>query len=71
MMQTSVVNIVAVEDQKRIGGVEHFLVKWSASSKKDSWEPGSEVKKVAKSLIDEFQLKQKEGTVLFHKGSSI
>lgn len=46
--------IVAIQDTKRIGGVDHYLVKWSQSTKKDSWEPASDVKKVAKSLIDEF-----------------
>jgi len=50
--------IVDIVDKKRIGGIDHFLVKWSKSSKKDSWEPASEVGKVAKSLIDKFDLEQ-------------
>ena len=33
--------IVDVIDKKRIGGIDHFLVKWSKKSKKDSWEPGT------------------------------
>lgn len=50
--------IVDVVDKKRIGGIDHFLVKWSKKSKKDSWEPASDVTKVAKSLIDKFELEQ-------------
>lgn len=50
--------IVAIQDSKRIGGVDHYLVKWSQSTKKDSWEPASDVKKVAKSLIAEFEESQ-------------
>ena len=50
--------IVAIQDSKRIGGVDHYLVKWSQATKKDSWEPASEVKKVAKSLIAEFEENQ-------------
>jgi len=52
--------IVAIQDSKRIGGVDHFLVKWSQSSKKDSWEPATEVKKVAKSLIADYEETQSQ-----------
>ena len=38
--------IVAIVDKKRIGGIDHFLVKWGKKSKKDSWEPASDVTKV-------------------------
>ena len=50
--------IVAIQDSKRVGGVDHYLVKWSQATKKDSWEPAAEVKKVAKSLIAEFEENQ-------------
>lgn len=52
--------IVAIQDSKRIGGVDHYLVKWSQATKKDSWEPASDVKKVAKSLIAEFEENQSQ-----------
>ena len=57
--------IVAIQDSKRIGGVDHYLVKWSQATKKDSWEPASDVKKVAKSLIAEFEENQSRKSDFF------
>ena len=47
--------MVAVRAFRKIGGVDHYQVEWSSDAKKDSWEPAKDVKKVAKSLVDEFE----------------
>lgn len=47
--------IVAVQSFRKIGGVDHYQVKWSSSSRKDSWEPAKDVKKVAISLVKEYE----------------
>lgn len=47
--------VVAVKSFRKIGGVDHYQVEWSSSSRKDSWEPAKDVRKVAKSLVDEFE----------------
>lgn len=47
--------IVAVRSFRKIGGVDHYQVEWASDSRKDSWEPAKDVKKVAKSLVDEFE----------------
>lgn len=47
--------IVQVLAAKKIGGVDHFKVKWSDDVRPNSWEPAKKVLKVAKSLVDEYQ----------------
>ena len=53
--QASPAEIISIGDSKKISGINHYLVKWSKSSKKDTWEPASDVKKVAKSLVEEYE----------------
>ena len=43
---------------KKIGGVDHFKVKWSDDVRPKSWEPAKKVLKVAKSLVDDYQANQ-------------
>lgn len=47
--------IVAVRSFRKIGGVDHYQVEWSSDSRKDSWEPAKDVKKVARSLVEEYE----------------
>ena len=50
--------VVAVKSFRKIGGVDHYQVEWSSATRKDSWEPAKEVRKVAKSLVVEFENEQ-------------
>lgn len=50
--------IVQVLAAKKIGGVDHFKVKWSDDVRPKSWEPAKKVLKVAKSLVDDYQANQ-------------
>lgn len=47
--------IVSVRSFRKIGGVDHYQVEWASDTRKDSWEPAKDVKKVAKSLVDEYE----------------
>jgi len=52
--------IVAVRSFRKIGGVDHYQVEWASDQRKDSWEPAKDVKRVAKSLVDEYEASVQE-----------
>merc|ERR1711970_386813 len=55
---SNVAVIVEIVQKKQIGGQPHFLCKWSEAKKKDSWEPSTEVKKLAAGLLKDFNKAQ-------------